>query len=63
LEKRLPVAIAGVQLDNLDALVELSRELKIFLDQGCDFEKLRHGELLRPAYEAMESAMGGTRGR
>ena len=62
-EKRLPVAIARVQLDNLDALVELSRELKVFLHQGCDFGKLRQGELLRPAYEAMESALGRASGR
>lgn len=62
-EKRLPVAIAQVQLDNLDALVELSRELKVFLHNDCDFGKLRQGRLLRPAYEAMESELGRNRGR
>jgi hypothetical protein len=58
IEKRLPVAIARVQLDNLDALVELSRELKVFLHNDCDFAKLRQGRLLEPTYQAMESALG-----
>ncbi len=62
-EKRIPIAVARVQLDNLDALVELSRELKVFLHNDCDFGKLRQGHLLRPAYEAMESELGRAGGR
>lgn len=62
-KKRLPVAITHVQLNNLDALAELSVELKVFFHNGCDWTKLRHGELLRPAFEAMESSLGSNNGR
>lgn len=62
-EKRFPVATGHVQLRNLDALAELSRELKVFFHNRCDWTKLRRGLELKPAFEAMESALGGGDGR
>jgi hypothetical protein len=62
-EKKLSVAVAHVQLRNLDALRELGRELKVFLHNGCDWGKLRRGEALKPAFEALESALGIDSGR
>jgi hypothetical protein len=62
-EKRFPVATGHVQLRNLDALAELSRELKVFFHNRGDWTKLRRGLELKPAFEAMESALGVTDGR
>lgn len=62
-EKRLPVAIAQIQIANLDALTELSRELKVFFHNNSDWTKLRNGELFQHAAEAMESAIEGKHGR
>jgi hypothetical protein len=62
-DKRFGPAISHLQLRNLDAIAELSRELKIFFHNDCDWGKLRNGEVLRPAYEALGSQLGGARGR
>lgn len=56
-DKRLPSATLDVQADNLDAIRELSRELKIFNDQNEDWNVLRHGVLLKPAHDALLSAV------
>jgi len=57
LEMPLPVAVGRAQLENLDALVELARELKVFFHSGGDFAKLRRRELIEPAVDALESEM------
>jgi hypothetical protein len=62
-EKKLSVAVSQVQLSNLDALTELSRELKVFFHNDCDWTKLRRGELFQHAAEAMESDIRSKRGR
>jgi len=62
-DKRFAVAVADTQLKNLDALAELTRELKVWLHNDMDWSKLRNGELLQPAFEAMESAIGMHNGR
>lgn len=62
-EKRLSLAVSSVQLDNLDAIAEMSRELKVFLHNGGDWAKLRRGDDLKRAFEAMESALGTSSGR
>ena len=56
-DKRLPYAILDAQADNLDAMRELSRELKVFADQNEDWNVLRNGALLRPAHDALRSAV------
>jgi hypothetical protein len=61
--KRFSLAVAHVQLQNLDEIRDLSGGLKVFLHQSLDWSKLRRGEMLRPAFEAMESALGGSGGR
>jgi hypothetical protein len=55
-DKRLPSATLDVQADNLDAIRELSRELKVFYDQNEDWNVLRNGTLLKPAHDALLSA-------
>lgn len=62
-EKRFAVVINHVQLQNLDAIVELSRELKVFFHNDGDWAKLRQGDVLRPAFDAFESALRRNRGR
>jgi hypothetical protein len=57
LEMPLPVAVGRAQLENLDALVELTRELKVFFHSGGDFAKLRRREIFEPAVDALESEM------
>ena len=63
--RRFEESVSHMQLNNLSALEQLVDELKVFIDKGCDWSKLRHGEHdLRPAYEAFEAAQGsGTYGR
>jgi hypothetical protein len=61
-DKRFSLAVAHVQLHNLDEIRDLSRELKVFFNRGLDWSKLRRGEVLKPAFEAMESALGGSHG-
>ena len=56
-DKRLPSAALDVQADNLDAIRELSRELKVFNDQNEDWKVLRHGDLLKPAHDALLSSV------
>lgn len=56
-DKRLPFAILDAQADNLDALRELGRELKVFADQNEDWNVLRQGALLKPAHDALRSAV------
>ncbi|HEX6679130.1 MAG TPA: hypothetical protein VF063_00660 [Gaiellaceae bacterium] len=63
-DKRLPFAILDAQADNLDAMRELSRELKVFADQNEDWNVLRNGALLKPAHDALRSAVSRrSRGR
>ncbi len=62
-EKRFSAAIAQVQLENLDAIAELGRELKVFFHNGGDWAKLRRGTELKPAYEALEAVVGRSHGR
>lgn len=62
-DNRFGAAISHLQLKNLDAIAELSRELKVFFHNACDWTKLRNGDLLRPAFEALESGLGGMSGR
>jgi len=54
-DKRLPYTRLDVQADNLDALRELSRDLKIFHHQGQDWSVLKTGEILKPAHDALLS--------
>ena len=61
--KRFPVAVGHVQLSNLDALAELAQELKVFHHHKGDWTKLRRGEDLQPAFEAMEAALRSSHGR
>ena len=56
-DKRLPYAILDAQADNLDAMRELSRELKVFADQNDDWNALRNGTFLKPAHDALRSAV------
>lgn len=62
-EKRFPAAISRVQLSNLDALEQLATELRVFFHNNGDWGKLRRGDELRPAFEAMEASLGSTYGR
>lgn len=62
-EKRVLLAATDVQHDNLDALRDLSRDLKVFFHNGGDWKKLRHGDILRQWYEAMESVLEAESGR
>jgi hypothetical protein len=55
--KNFPASISHMQLTNLTALEQLTQELKVFIDQDCDWSKMRRGEDLRPAYEAFEAAL------
>ena len=55
-DKRLPSAMIDVQADNLDAIRELCRNLKIFNGKGGDWKVFRKGEFLEPAYDAFLSA-------
>lgn len=56
-DKRLPFTLLDAQADNLDAIRQLSRELKIFHDQHEDWNVLRTAELLKPAHDALRSAV------
>lgn len=60
-DKRLPFAVLDAQADNLDAMRELSRELKVFADQNEDWNVLRNGSVLKPAHDALRSAVGRRR--
>jgi hypothetical protein len=62
-DKRLPYTLLDAQADNLDALRQLSRELKIFHDQHEDWNVLRTAEFLKPAHDALRSAVGRRHGR
>ena len=62
-DKRLPYTLLDAQADNLDALRELSRELKIFHDQNEDWNVLRTADYLKPAHDALRSAVGRRHGR
>jgi hypothetical protein len=62
-DKRLPFTLLDAQADNLDAVRELSRELKIFHDQNEDWNVLRTAEYLKPAHDALRSAVGRKHGR
>jgi hypothetical protein len=55
-EKKLSVATTQLQLQNLDAITELSRSLKVFFHNDFAWDKLVRGELLKRAFEAVESA-------
>lgn len=61
-DKRFSLAVAHTQLHNLDEIRDLSRELKVFFHQGLDWSKLRRGDVLKLAFEAMSSALGGPNG-
>ena len=62
-DKRIPFTLLDAQADNLDAIRELSRELKVFHDQGEDWNVLRTGALLKPAHDALRSDVRRRRGR
>jgi hypothetical protein len=62
-DKRLPLTLLDAQADNLDAVRELARELKIFHDQNEDWNVLRTAQYLKPAHDAMRSAVGRKHGR
>jgi hypothetical protein len=62
-EKRIAMTVQQVQIQNLDVVTELSRDLKIFFDNECDWARLRNGSLLQPAFEAMKSELGRKYGR
>jgi hypothetical protein len=62
-DKRLRPATLTVQADNLDAIRELSRDLKIFHNKGGDWSVLGKGRVLKPAYDAFLSARGKKHGR
>jgi hypothetical protein len=52
-------------MNNISAIEQLADELKVFVDKGCDWSKISHGESdLRPAFEAFEAGFrGGKSGR
>lgn len=56
-DKRLPFTILDAQADNLDAIRALSRELKVFHDQNEDWNVLPTGKHLKPAHDALRSAV------
>jgi hypothetical protein len=58
-DKRLPVAVSQTQLNNLDQIAELSREMKVFAHNQGDWSKLRHGDTLQPAFDALLAKVGG----
>jgi hypothetical protein len=62
-DKRYPYTVFSVQSRNLDAIRELSRELKVFCDQNEDWDTLRRADVLRPAHDALRSAVKEKRGR
>jgi hypothetical protein len=62
-EKRLPVAIQHIQIQNLDVLTQLSSDLKVFSKSNGNWTKMPRGQFLRPVWEAVESRLGGANGR
>jgi hypothetical protein len=61
-ERRSSITDGQIQIENLNAIAECGREMKVFFHKGCDWSKLRHGRLLESAFEAMESALRGEYG-
>jgi hypothetical protein len=61
--KRGAVAELQVQLRNLDEIAEIGRQLKVFFHNGLDWNRLRHGKELRPAFETMQSTLEKRNGR
>ena len=62
-DQRFAIVTTHAQLNNIEAIMELGRALKVFHHFDGDWEKLRHGDVLRPAYEAVASALGNKHGR
>lgn len=62
-EKRWESAMNKVLLDNLDALDELSRELRVFAHKNGSWPELRKGAALQPIWELVEERQGRGHGR
>lgn len=62
-DKRYPYTVFDVQSRNLNAIRELSRQLKIFCDQNEDWNTFRRVDVLKPAHDALRSAVKEKRGR
>jgi hypothetical protein len=56
-DKRLPLAIGGLQLANLDVLRALSGKLKVFAAHPDNWNLLPHGEVVRNAFIRAEAAL------
>jgi hypothetical protein len=53
---KLPTTVSHMQMNNISAIEQLADELKVFVDKGCDWSRISHGESdLRPAFEAFEA--------
>lgn len=61
-DKRIAMSISKVQLDNLDFLRELKRQMKVFWHRGGDWQQYRRGDVLEAHFDAL-LAEGGIRGR
>lgn len=60
LKKRMPLAIGGIQLANLDALDDLQLDLKLFCARRGEWGAFRHnGDLLGDVYEHLTVEMKG----
>lgn len=58
-KKRFSLVVSHGHMSNLDAINQLSLELKVFFENDCEWSKLRRGEdLLKPAFDAMEASLG-----
>ena len=63
-DKRWMQALTTIQFQNLDAIGDLTSELRVFAHNNGDWSKIRHtGDLLRPIHETFEAALRGNHGR
>ena len=62
-DKRWMQALTTIQLQNLDALRNLTSELRVFAHNQGDWSKIRTGHLLKPIFERLDAEMEKNRGR
>lgn len=60
-DKRFSRCSTQMQMANLTEMEQLAQELKAFVARGCDWSKLPHEDVLRPAHEAFEIALKGSK--
>ena len=62
-DKRWMQALTTIQFQNLDAIGDLTSELRVFAHNNGDWSKIRTGDLLKPIHERFEAEMGKSYGR